>query len=114
MVPAQIHVEPTDDDGHGRVGTHTDKEEGRVLDVRLVMDGQEDREAGDGDADGPDGVGEAVAGQVAQDGDEHGEGKGRSPGGHAMQLGLDVAVAVGLNDGRTEISISVGRSGRVK
>lgn len=28
MVAAEVHVEPADDDGHGAVGAHGDKEEG--------------------------------------------------------------------------------------
>lgn len=111
MVAAQVHVEPADDDGHGAVRAHADEEERRVLDVRAIMDGEEDGEARDGDADGPQGVGEAVAGEVAADGDEHREGEGGGPGRHAVQLGLDGAVVVGLDNGGGEVGISVGGSG---
>lgn len=76
-----------------------------------VVDGQEGREARDGDADGPDGVGEAVAGEVAEDGDEHGKGEGSGPRGHAVELGLDGAVVVSLDDGGGEVGVSVGWSG---
>lgn len=111
MVAAQVHVEPAHDDGHGAVGAHADQEQGGVLDVGMVVDGQEDGEARDGDADGPDGVGEAVAGEVAEDGDKHGEGEGGGPWGHAVKLGLDGAVVVGLDDGGGEVGVSVGWSG---
>lgn len=37
MVPAEVHVEPADDDRHGAVGAHGDQEKRRVLHVRLVV-----------------------------------------------------------------------------
>lgn len=52
MMAAEVHVEPADNDGHGRVGTHGNEEEGGVLEISVLARGNEDGEAGDGDADG--------------------------------------------------------------
>lgn len=84
MVAAQVHIEPANDDGHGAVGAHADEKERGVLELRAVVDGEEDAEPGQGHAHGPHGEGEAVAGAVAEHGHEHGEGEGGGPGGHAV------------------------------
>jgi hypothetical protein len=60
MVAAEVHREPADDDGHGRVRAHGDEKERGVLQMRPVVDVDEDAEADNGDADWEDGEREAV------------------------------------------------------
>lgn len=64
VVAAQVHIKPTDYNRHGGVGPHADEEKGCVLQREVVVHGQEDGEAGDGDADWANGIQEAVAGEV--------------------------------------------------
>lgn len=109
MVAAEVHVEPADDDGHGAVGAHGDEEEREVFDVRLGVDVEEDGEAGDGEGDGDEGEEEAVFGFVGEVGDYHGEGEGACPGGHAVELGPDLGVAVCSDDAGCEVGITWGR-----
>lgn len=106
----QVHVEPAHNHGHGRVCAHAHQKEGGVLDLRIVVDCQQNGEPRDGEADGPDGVGEAMAGEVAEDGDEHGKAKGDGPGWDAVELGLDGVVVICGDDGGAEIGVSVGWS----
>lgn len=37
-MPSQIHGEPTDNDGHGTVGTTGDQEERSILRIFVVVD----------------------------------------------------------------------------
>lgn len=109
MVAAEVHGEPADDDGHGRVDAHGDEEEGRVLQAAVVVHGDEDAEAGDGEADGPHGEGEAVLQLVAEVRHDHGEGEGRRPRRHRVQLRADGRVPVALDDARREEGVAVRR-----
>lgn len=109
MVAAQIHGKPAHDDGHGRVNAHGDEEEGSVLECVVVVHGDEDAEADDGEADGGDGEGETVLELVAEVGDDHGEGERGCPGGHRVQLRLDSRVAVRLDDAGGEKGVAVRR-----
>lgn len=74
------------------------------------MDCEEDGKARDGDADGEDGEEEAVAGEIGEHGDEHGEAEGDGPGGDGVELCLDSAVVVGGDDGWAEVGVAVGGS----
>lgn len=93
-MPAEVHGEPADDDGHGRVDAHGDEEEGCVFEVVVRVHGDEDAEAGDGDEDGEQGEGEPVLELVTEVGDHHGEDEGGGPGRDGMELRLDGTVAV--------------------
>ena len=64
MVAAEVLGEPADDNGHGAVGAGRDEKEGRVLEVVVRVHGEQDGEAGDGDADGEQGEDEAVLERV--------------------------------------------------
>jgi len=89
MVPAQIHVEPADDDGHGRVRTHGHEEEPRVLNAPVVVHRDQDAETGDGYGDGDQREDEAVPCVVGAETDDHGEGEGARPRRYAVELRLD-------------------------
>ena len=84
MVAAKVHVEPADDDWHSAVCTHGDEEERGILELVVVVDGDEDAEAGDTDADWDYGECEAVFCEIGKCGDDHGEGEGAGPWGNAM------------------------------
>ena len=62
MMAAEVHVEPADDDRHGGVRAHGDEEQCRVFQLLVVVDGDEDGKAGNGDGDRDDGEDEAVLG----------------------------------------------------
>lgn len=95
-----------DDHRHRAIRAHRHEEQRRVLQVVVVVLGEEDGEAGDGDADGEEGEEEAVAEAVGQVGDEHGEGEGGGPGGHGVELRLDGGVAVGADDAGGEEGVA--------
>lgn len=52
VVAAEIHVEPAHNDGHSRVGTASDEEEGAIFDVRVGMDAEQHGKAGNGNCNG--------------------------------------------------------------
>jgi hypothetical protein len=56
-------------------------------------------ETDDCDTDGENGVSEAMARLVGEIGEDHCEGEGGGPGGYAVELRLDLAVAVAIDDG---------------
>lgn len=114
MVTTQIHVEPAHNDGHGRVGTASDKEQGRILQRRIVVHRNENAESDDGDADGNDGKRHSVAQLVGYNSNRHGEAECHGPRRYTVQLSLDRAVAISLNDAGREVRISVGRHDQAK
>lgn len=72
------------------------------------MYGEEDAEAGDGDADREDGEEEAVAREVREHGNEHREPKGDGPRRDRVELSLYRIVFVGGDDGWAEVCVAVG------
>lgn len=114
MVAGQIHAVPTHNDGHGRVRAGTEEEEGCILGVDVVVDGQQHGEAGDGNADGYNGEEESVADPVAQERNHHGEAESNRPWRHRVQLCLDHAVVVRRDNGRAEKGIAVRRHDQPK
>lgn len=108
MVATQVHIEPTYDDWHSGVGSHCYQEERCVLQVAIVMYGNEDSESGDADCNWKDGEHEAVLEPVREPRNKHGETKSGCPWRYTVQLCLDGRVAVILDDGRGEVSVSVG------
>jgi len=114
VVPAQVHVVPAHDDGHGRVRAHADEEQRRVLHGQVVVHIDEDAKARDGDADGAHDEPEPVLGPVRRDGDHHGEAKGHGPGRDGPQLGGDGVVLVALDDGGRKVGVRVGRHDQAK
>ena len=102
MVTAEVLGEPADDDGHGAVGARGDEEERGVLEVVVRVHGEQDGEAGDGDADGDKREDEAVLEPVGEEGDDHGEAEGGGPWWDGMDCGMLVVGAAGgeeWNDG---------------
>lgn len=108
MVSSEVHRVPAHDDGHRRVRAARDHEEGAVLDVVVVVDAYQDGESGDRDTDGDQREEESVPEFVREKCHKHAEPERRGPGWYRVQLCLDVAVSVGLDDSRGEISVAVG------
>ena len=106
-VASEVHIVPTDDDGPSGIDAHGDEEEGRVLHLHVVMHGEQDREAGDADGDAEHSVGEAVLRVVREHGEEHCETESRGPWGDGVQLRLDGAVAVAVDDAGREVGVCV-------
>ena len=109
VLTAQVHGEPADDDGHGRVGADGDEKEGGVLHVDAVAHVHEHAEAGDGDEDGQQRKQQPVLGPVRRRRHHHGQPKGGDPRRHRPQLRLDGAVPVRDDDGGREVGVAVGR-----
>ena len=51
-VAREVHCEPAYDDRHGRKGTHGHEEDGAVLQRRVVVHGDEDGAAHEGEGEG--------------------------------------------------------------
>ena len=101
---------PADDDRHRAVAAHGDQKESPILQVWCIVDGQQNTEARDCNAEWDKGEGEAVLQQVRKGCDDHGEDEGACPWRHAVQLGLDLAVAIGSDDPRCEECVAASRS----
>ena len=114
VMSAQVHVEPTHNDWHGRIAAHGDEEERAVLDIRVVMDIEQDGKARDGHENTENGEGEPVLDPIGYDGDRHGEAKGGDPGENGAQLDLDRIRGVGADDGGREVGVAVGRDNHAK
>lgn len=105
----QVHVEPAHHDGHGRVRSHTGQEQRRVLQVDPVMDGHEDSQTRNGNEDTDESIHEPMPARIASHGDDHTESKRGDPRRDRSQLGHGRTVSVALDDGGSEVGISVGR-----
>ena len=108
MVPAQIEVEPANNDGEGGVRAHRDEEQRRVFEVGPRVHGDEDGEAGDGHCGRDQREQEAVFQLVGEEGDDEGEDEGAGPGWDAVQLSADLRVAVCSDDAGGEEGVAVG------
>ena len=71
MVASQIHLKPTNDDGHSRIDTTGGHEEGAILNVSVVVHVQQDREASERDANGYQGEQEPVPCEIGEESDQH-------------------------------------------
>jgi hypothetical protein len=109
VMSTQVHIEPTYDDWHGGIGSHGYQEERSVLQVVVVVYGNENSKSGDADSNGEHGEDEAVFEPVREPCDKHGEPKSGSPRGNTVQLCLDLRVAVGLDNGGREVGVSIRR-----
>lgn len=108
MMSAQVHVEPADYDRHSRVGAHGYEEQAGVFHVDVVVHGDQDAEACNGDGDGDERECEAVAGEIRAEGYDHGESECTCPGRNTMQLCLNGRVPVCGNDAWCEEGVAVG------
>ena len=79
VVPTQIHREPANDDGHGRIDAHGDQEKRSILKAMIVMNRDEDPKAHYTHTDWKNGESEAVFQLVAEEGNDHGESEGGGP-----------------------------------
>ena len=109
MVPAEIHVEPADDDGHSRIGAHSNQEETCVLDVLVVVDCEHYCEARDRYGNRDECEDETVLCEIRACGYDHCECEGAGPRRHTVQLRLNRGVAVRLDDCWGEEGVAVGR-----
>lgn len=109
VVTTQVHVEPTYNDRHGGVGSHGDKEERSILQVMVVMYGDQNSESSDAYSDGEDGEKEAVFEPVREPCDKHRETKSGGPWRNTVQLCLDLGVTIALDDGGREVGVTIGR-----
>lgn len=114
VVAAKVHVEPTNDDRHGGVSTGCDEEERCVLKARIIVNGDEDAESDDGNANCKDGEAETMAGLVRDERNGHGKAESHSPRRNGVQLCLNRTVAVSLDDTRREVGVAVSRHNKAK
>lgn len=91
LMARQIHREPTDNDGHGAVSTHSHEEECAILQIPVfnAVDVADDAEAGHGHADRQEGAEEAVPDAVGDPGEHHREEECDGPGWDGVKLGFD-------------------------
>lgn len=68
VVTTQIHIEPAYGERHGGVRAHGDQKERSILQVRSIVHGSEDGEAGDADTDAEDCEAEAMSRGVGKRG----------------------------------------------
>lgn len=108
VVPAQVHVEPAHDDGHGAVRPHDDEEQRRVLEVQVVVHRDQDAEPGDAEAQRHDGEESPVPEHVGKGRDDQREDEGYGPRRNGAELGLDGVELVRLDDLRREEGVAVG------
>jgi len=73
-----------------------------------MVDGDEDGEAGDGNADGEEGEDEAMLEFIGEEGDDHCEAEGAGPGRDGVELSFDGAVAIGGEDRGGEEGVAIG------
>ena len=106
-MPTEIHVEPTYYDGHSGVCTHGDEEHARVLDLIVIVHGEEDGESGDGDGDGDECEEEAVFREIRGKGNDHRERKRTRPWWNREELCSNGGIAESFYDGGSEEGVAV-------
>jgi hypothetical protein len=111
---SKVHIEPADNDWHGRICAHRHEEQRSVLDRAIVMDSQQDSKSGYAYEDGEEGKQEAVLQAVTEPGYCHGEPEGSSPRRNAVELCLDWTVSKVPNNARRKVGVSVGRHDQPK
>lgn len=109
VMSAQVHVEPTYNNRHGRISSHGYEEEGCVLQLAMIMHRDEDSETGNSDQDGENSEKEAMLEAIREIRDRHSETESGGPRRHAVKLGLDRRIAIALNNGGGKVGIAVGR-----
>jgi hypothetical protein len=91
-------TEPAYDDWHCGVTTHGYEEQSCVFERTVIVNRDQDCESDDCDADGKNCVSESMACFVGEVGEDHCEGEGSSPWRYTVELRLDLAVAVAVDD----------------
>lgn len=113
-VASEVHIEPADNDWHGRVSAHGDEEQPCILHVAMVMYTNFNGKSSDCNSNRKHDKEKPVAETVANGRHSHGKGKGDSPRGNTAQLGLDVAVVELLDNTRSKVGVAVGRDNEAK
>src|SRR5690348_9322535 len=98
---------PADNDRHGSVGTHSNQEQCCILEITVVVNRNKDCEASNANTDWEDCEGKTVLQAIRAPRNQHGEAECCRPWRHAVQLCLDRAVAVALDDLWREVRVSV-------
>lgn len=106
---SQVHVEAAHYNRHGGITTHGHEEEGCVFKRPVVMYREQDGESSDGYTDSEDCITQAMACLVGNPGQNHGKGESGRPWGYAVQLCLDLAIAIAVDNRRREVRIAVRR-----
>lgn len=102
---SQIHVEAANYNRHGGITTHGHEEEGCVFKRPVVMYREQDGESSDGYTDSEDGITQAMACLVRNPSQNHGKGESGRPWGYTVQLCLDLAIAIAVDNRRREICV---------
>ena len=97
MMAAEIQVEPAYYNWHGTISAHRYEEKRCVLQMPLVMYGDQDAKSGSDDTDGNEREGEAVLDPVWYERNKHSKNKGTCPRGDAVELCACWGVAVALD-----------------
>lgn len=108
-MPAEVHGEPADDDGHSAETAHGDEEERSIFEAVVVVNGKEDSEASDYNGNRDDCEEETVFRFIGDVCNKHCKGESCSPWRYTVQLRLDWRVAVGSDDAGGEVGIAVSR-----
>ncbi len=114
VMATQVHGEPAYDDGHSRVCAGSYHEESAILEVMVMMLCDQDRKAGDRNADWNHCEEEAMPESIREKSNKHAEAKRSSPRRDRVQLGLDIAISIGLNDAWSEVCVAVGWDDKTK
>ncbi len=97
MMAAEVEVVPAYNDRHSAVGAHGYEEECCVLQIRPLLDGEQDAEASYGDGDGDQCECESMFCLVREVGYQHGEEEGAGPRRNAVKLRANRSVPVTLD-----------------
>lgn len=100
-------LEPAHNNRHGCVRAHRHQEKGCIFSMSMSISTQQHCEARNREEDAKDDEEEAMPGFVGQDGDDHGEHEGSCPWRYRVQLCLDGAVAVALDDRGREVGVAI-------
>lgn len=103
----KVHVKPTDNDRHGCVGTHGDKEERTILQFGVVVNVEENPEAGKRDTDAENRKPKAMSEVIGQGRYQHTISECGGPRGNGVKLSLDRTVTISSNNSRGKVCIAV-------
>lgn len=110
----KIHVEPAHGDGHRPVRAASNEEERSVLQLRIIMDSNQDSKASNRNANPKNRKRESMSELVGKVRNHHTEPERSGPGRHAVQLRLDGRVTVALDDAWRKVRVAVRRHDQAK
>ena len=114
VVAAEVHGKPADNHWHYGVGAAGDHEKGAVFQVLIMVNGDQNAKACNGDESAEHCEQEAVPQAVRKPSHHHRPDKSSGPWRHRVQLGLDWTVAVGLDNGRSKVCVAISRNNHTK